>query len=127
LRRLNSDRPIEFILVWGIESLDRVQRIIRQAMESLLRQENMLSGPHSISITFVKARDILNETALTPSLLTNLCFEAGLKVPCFVTECDIASLRMTQSTLYRNTLCPSLVPECVHRYVTENGLYLTPA
>jgi hypothetical protein len=64
--------------------------------------------------------------AATQSRLSSFCAEAGLNVPCLVTECDIAALRKTQSTSYRNTLNASLVPRSVHRYVTENGLYLTP-
>jgi nicotinic acid mononucleotide adenylyltransferase len=125
LLRLNIHRSLDLVLVWGIESIERVRRILQQAAEHLAKEETWPVEGHEISIAFVKRKNVLDDSHLSPLRLQKLCVDVELKVDCRIIECDLPILSTTQSTRYRDSLNPSLVPKCVHDYAMAHGFYAT--
>ena len=124
LRKLNPDRPMEFVLVWGVESSQRVRRIVEQAAKSLRNQHDLgRAGDQTVSFAFLKRDGCPAEDLLTESLLSEICVTTGLSVPCRLKTIELQILSRMDSTRYRTNLDPAMVPACVHDYVIKRGFY----
>jgi hypothetical protein len=126
LRALNRDRPLDFVLVWGVEGEERLQRIVQQTADSLENQNDLGEGcPHRLSIAFLRGIEPINKNHLTPARISTICKEARLNIPVRLVEMRIPLLAKLRSTYYREQVDPFLVPASVHQFVIQSRLYTT--